>query len=82
MIVGYELRQPNGKYNAVRGLQSLNFRVFAAGDSYNDLAMIRQADASCFFCPPDSIVRENPDIPVARTYGEMRKNIEKVTEKR
>ncbi len=70
-ITGYRLRKENGKYHAVRGFQSMGFSVCAAGDSYNDLAMIRVAEEGAFFTPPESIVSENPDIPVCRTYAEL-----------
>ena len=43
-IVGYKLRQPNGKQEAVKALQNLNFKVVAAGDSYNDIGMLKQAN--------------------------------------
>jgi phosphoserine / homoserine phosphotransferase len=70
-ITGYSLRKENGKFHAVRGFQSMGFSVRAAGDSYNDLAMIREADSGAFFTPPDSIVSENPDIPVCMNYDEL-----------
>lgn len=70
-IVDYHLRQPNGKLHAVRAFRSLNLTVWAAGDSYNDLAMIKDADRGAFFLPPESIVAENPTIPVCRTYEEL-----------
>ena len=71
MITGYELRQYDGKRKAVAALQSIGFKVFAAGDSYNDLTMIRQADAGAFFRAPESILKENPDLPAAHDYREL-----------
>ncbi len=70
-IAGYRLRQENGKYHAVRAFRAIGFEVYAAGDSYNDLAMIREAEKGAFFTPPASIVDENPDVPVCRTYDEL-----------
>lgn len=71
-IVGYELRQPNSKYEAVRAFQGLNFRVIATGDSYNDTAMLGAAEQGILFGPPDNVVAEFPHFPVARTYDELR----------
>ncbi|MFA7565389.1 MAG: bifunctional phosphoserine phosphatase/homoserine phosphotransferase ThrH [Alkalispirochaeta sp.] len=70
-VLSYRLRQENGKYHAVRGFSSMGFDVYAAGDSYNDLAMIREAHRGAFFTPPESIVAENPDVPVCRTYDDL-----------
>ncbi|GIT40012.1 MAG: hypothetical protein Ct9H300mP8_12080 [Gammaproteobacteria bacterium] len=51
-IVGYQLRQNDPKTEAVRSLQSLNLRVLAAGDSFNDIGMLKQADKGFFFNAP------------------------------
>lgn len=67
-VVDYKLRQKDGKRKAVEGFHSMGLDVIAAGDSYNDLSMIRKANKGTLFCPPDNIVAENPDIPVARDY--------------
>ncbi len=64
MIEDYRLRIRDGKRKAVEALRSINLKVIAAGDSYNDLTMIRTADVGAFFRPPESITAENPDIPV------------------
>ncbi|MFH1208838.1 MAG: bifunctional phosphoserine phosphatase/homoserine phosphotransferase ThrH [Candidatus Omnitrophota bacterium] len=70
-IANYYLRQKNGKKEAVRGIQSLGFRVAAAGDSYNDIAMLRTADHGILFRPPEKIVRQFPRFPVTNTYSEL-----------
>ncbi len=70
-VTGYRLRQKDGKRIAVQGFHSMGFKVFAAGDSYNDTGMLQEADAGFFFCPPDSIVSQFPRIPVTRTYAEL-----------
>ncbi len=67
-IRDYHLRQDQGKLHAVRAFKSMNLSVYAAGDSYNDLSMIIEADAGAFFRPPDSIVQEHPQIPVVNDY--------------
>ena len=70
-VTGYRLRIKDGKRRSVEALRSVNFSVLAAGDSYNDLSMIRSADAGAFFRPPQSIAAENPDIPVFTGYKEF-----------
>lgn len=71
-ITGYRLRQPDPKLKAVRAFQSLNLRVLAAGDSYNDLSMLLSADAAVLFRPPDSLAAEQPQLPVTRTHAQLR----------
>jgi len=75
-LVNYRLRMPDQKRAAVRRLKELNFRVVAAGDSYNDIAMLGEADQGILFRPPDAVAREFPQYPVARSYGELRKSID------
>jgi len=72
-ITNYHLRQPDQKRQVVKALHGLNFRVIAAGDSYNDTSMLGEADAGIFFCPPDNIVAEFPHFPVTTNYQELRK---------
>jgi phosphoserine/homoserine phosphotransferase len=67
-ITGYRLRQKNGKREAVRAFKSMRVEVFAAGDSFNDLAMIREADAGCLFRAPEKIREDYPGIPCVDTY--------------
>jgi len=71
-IVAHRLRIADGKRKAVMCLKLLNFGVVAAGDSYNDTAMLGEADAGILFCPPDNVVREFPQFPVTRNYDELR----------
>ena len=52
-------------------LKSLNFYTMAAGDSYNDTTMLREADAGFFFCPPEHLPKEFPQFPVTQTYGAL-----------
>ena len=76
-IQDYRLRQKDGKREAVRALHRLQFRVIAAGDSYNDTGMLAEADRGILFCPPDNVVREFPQFPVARSYADLRAEIER-----
>lgn len=76
-IVGYRLRQKDPKRQAVRALHELNFPVVAAGDSYNDTSMLGEADGGVLFRPPEKVAREFPHFPVARTYDELRHELER-----
>jgi phosphoserine/homoserine phosphotransferase len=67
-VSAYHLRQPDQKRQAVKAFKGLNFRCIAAGDSYNDTAMLGEAHAGILFRPPDSVVREFPQFPVTRDY--------------
>ena len=71
-ITDYRLRMPDQKRHAVEAFHGLNFRVVAAGDSYNDTAMLGAADAGILFRPPENVIREFPHFPVTRTYDELR----------
>lgn len=74
-ITGCRLRQGDGKRRAVEGFQSMGFRVFAAGDSYNDVSMLQAADASMLFRAPRTIRDEFPRIPAGDDYRELRAQI-------
>jgi phosphoserine/homoserine phosphotransferase len=71
-IVDYQLRIEDGKRRAVMALKLLNFSVIAAGDSYNDTTMLKQADAGILFRPPQNVIDEFPQFAVTRTYDELR----------
>lgn len=72
-ISGYRLRQKDGKRKAVRALKDIGFRVVAAGDSYNDLTMLRAADRGVLFNPPVAIEQKYTAYPVARNYPTLAK---------
>ena len=72
-ITNYRLRQPDGKTKAVTALKGLNFQVIAAGDSYNDMGMLKVADAGILFRPPDNVIEEFPQFSVTHTYDEFKK---------
>ncbi len=74
-IINYHLRQNDQKRHAVAALKGLHFRVLAAGDSYNDISMLKEADAGIFYRPPDSIRTEYPQFPVARSYEELKEEL-------
>jgi len=72
MISDYKLRQVDQKRKAVRALKDLNFKVAAAGDSYNDTSMLEEADRGIFFRPPQNVIDEFPRYPVTRTFEELK----------
>ena len=72
-ISGYELRQENNKQKVIEALKSLNFKVFAAGDSYNDINMLSNADLGIFFQAPEHIKAEFPNLRTADTHEELKK---------
>jgi len=80
-IINYRLRQKDQKRHAVAALKSLAFKVVAAGDSYNDTSMLGAADAGILFCPPDNVVAEFPQFPVARDYDRLRAEFEAAAER-
>ena len=75
-ILNYRLRQPDQKRKAVQALKNLNFRVIAAGDSWNDLSMLREADHAILFRPPESLRAAEPDMAVTETHTQLRAAIE------
>jgi phosphoserine/homoserine phosphotransferase len=76
-ILDYHLRLPDQKRASVQALKGLNFRIVAAGDSYNDTGMMLAADAGIFFRPPDKIAIEFPQFPVTRDYDQLRQAFER-----
>jgi phosphoserine/homoserine phosphotransferase len=74
-IVDYRLRQPDQKRRAVEALHGLNYRVVAAGDSYNDTAMLIAADAGFLFHAPDNVRAEFPQFPALDEYDELLEHI-------
>lgn len=78
-ITNYNLRQENGKARVVEALQSLNYKVIAVGDSFNDINMLRKADAGLLYRPPNNVLAENSDLPVVNSYDEMKNFISAFT---
>jgi phosphoserine/homoserine phosphotransferase len=76
-ITNYVLRQPDQKRAAVKALHGLNFRVIAAGDSYNDTNMLGEAERGILFDAPENVIREFPQFPVTLNYDQLRAEIDK-----
>jgi len=70
-IVDYRLRQPNQKQHAVEALQALEYRVVAAGDSYNDTTMLGAADHGYLFHAPANVIAEFPQFPALDNYDDL-----------
>ena len=79
-ITDYFLRQKDPKRQSVRAFQLLNYRVIAAGDSYNDTTMLKQAEAGILFKSPQNVIDEFPQFPAVHTYEELKLEILKVSE--
>ena len=79
-ITGYRIRQPDPKRCSVRAFRSLEYRILAAGDSYNDVSMLEEADAGFFFCAPDNVRADHPQYSGAETYGELQALLERADE--
>ena len=74
-IVGFKMRCPQSKLTTVKALQSCGFTTIAAGDSFNDLGMIRASKAGFIFRSTDAIRQANPDLPAFETYEDFLKGI-------
>ena len=75
-IIDYKLRQPNPKQRVVESFQSLNMKVFAAGDSFNDVEMLQCATRGFFFDAPKIVTDRFPEIPIVGNYSELRARLE------
>ncbi|HXX74805.1 MAG TPA: bifunctional phosphoserine phosphatase/homoserine phosphotransferase ThrH [Nitrospiraceae bacterium] len=70
-ILAHHMRMQNQKKHSVAAFKSLNFHTLAAGDAYNDTAMLAEAHAGFFFRPPAHLPKEFPQFPVTQTYEEL-----------
>ena len=70
-IVGYKMRTTDSKYSTVKALQSIGFDTIAAGDSFNDLKMIRAGKAGFLFRSTEQIKKDNPDIRAFEEYSDL-----------
>ena len=77
-ITGFKMRCEQSKLSTVKALQSIGFETIAAGDSFNDLAMIRASRAGFLFRSTDQIKKDNPDIPAFDEFDEFLEAIKSV----
>jgi phosphoserine / homoserine phosphotransferase len=80
-IVDYKLRQKDPKRQCVKAFHGLNFRVIAAGDSYNDTTMLAEADAGILFSAPDNVIAEFPQFPAVNNYDDLRREFIKASDR-
>ena len=80
-VAGYKLRQKDAKRQCVKAFRELNFRVIAAGDSYNDTAMLEEADAGILFRAPDNVIAEFPQYPAVDSYDVLRREFMKASDR-
>ena len=78
-VAGYQLRQKDAKRQCVKAFRELQFRVIAAGDSYNDTTMLAEADAGILFRAPDNVIAEFPQYPAVQSYGALRQEFIKAS---
>ena len=71
-VVDYKLRQPDPKRASVKAFHSLNFRVIAAGDSYNDTFMLSEADVGILFHAPQNVIDEFPQFQAVYEFDELK----------
>tara|TARA_B100001250_G_scaffold1687_1_gene1508 strand:+ start:3335 stop:3946 length:612 start_codon:yes stop_codon:yes gene_type:complete len=71
-IKGYSLRQNENKKKVVQSLKDLHYKVFASGDSYNDIQMLKEADLGVFFQAPKHIRDEFSDIPAVEDLDALK----------
>ena len=77
-ITGFKMRIENSKLSTVKALQSVGFETIAAGDSYNDLDMIRAGKAGFLFSSTEQIKKDNPDLPAFEEFDEFLSAIKQV----
>jgi phosphoserine/homoserine phosphotransferase len=73
-VVDYKLRQPDPKRESVKALHSLKYRVIAAGDSYNDTTMLKEADVGILFHAPENVILEFPQFESVQDFDSLRKS--------
>ncbi len=78
-VLDYRLRLRDHKRESVRAFRALNFHTIAAGDSYNDTAMLAEAHAGILFRPPANVIAEFPQFPMTMSYDELRAEIIKAS---
>jgi phosphoserine/homoserine phosphotransferase len=80
-IVDYKLRQVDPKRQSVKAFHELNYRVIAAGDSYNDTTMLAEADVGILFKAPSNVIAEFPQFPAVHSYDDLKQEFVKASER-
>jgi phosphoserine/homoserine phosphotransferase len=81
-IAGYNLRQPDGKKKVVLALKTLNYKVIAIGDSYNDITMLKAADHAILYRPPQNVKKEYAEFPAVFNYTELKQRLLELIERK
>ena len=81
-IAGYNLRQPDGKKKVALALKTLNYKVIAIGDSYNDITMLKAADHAILYRPPKNVKMEYAEFPVVLNYNELKQRLLEIIEQK
>lgn len=81
-IIDYKLRQVDPKRQSIRSFQLLNYRCIAAGDSYNDTTMLKQAESGILFKSPKNVIEEFPQFPAVHEYEELKKEFLKASNRK
>ena len=76
-IIKYNLRQKDPKRQVVKALKSLNYKVIAFGDSYNDMSMLEEAEVGILYKAPQNVINEFPQYPLTTNYDELKLELEK-----
>lgn len=71
MITDYKMRVANSKYTTVKALHAMGFETIAAGDSFNDLGMIKESKAGFLFRSTEQIKKDYPQYPAYESYDEL-----------
>jgi phosphoserine / homoserine phosphotransferase len=77
MVTGYNLRQPDQKREVAKAFKSMNYKVVAFGDSYNDISMLKEADFGILYRPPVNVMNDYPEFPVMQSYAELKQELSK-----
>ena len=80
-VIDYTLRQPDPKRASVKAFHSLNYRVIAAGDSYNDTSMLAEADVGILIHAPDNVIAEFPQFQTVENHQELKRAIAAASER-
>ena len=76
-IIGYKLKQDNNKQKVIEAIKTMKFKVFAAGDSFNDINMLNTADQGFFFQAPSHIKEKYPHLETIKDHNELKSKLEK-----
>jgi phosphoserine/homoserine phosphotransferase len=80
-VVDYKLRQKDPKRESVKAFHSLNYKVIAAGDSYNDTTMLSEADVGILFHAPQNVIDEFPQFTAVQEYHELKREFLKASDR-